>query len=61
MITDESDRSPLKSDLLGIRQTNIIATWQLFKNFLQYFHLLCWFEIQVCLLSDIKVFLKHHK
>jgi len=64
MVTDESDRIPLKSDLPGIHQTNSIAAWQLFKIFfffLQYFHLLCWLKIQVCLLLDIKVFLKHHR
>jgi len=33
MVTDESDRIPLKSDLPGIHQTNSIAAWQLFKIF----------------------------
>lgn len=41
--------------------SNIMAIWQLFKNFLQFFHPLCWLEIQVCLLGDSEVFLKHHK
>lgn len=63
MITDKSDRIPLKSDLPGIHQTNSIAAWQPLSLFffLQYFHLLCWWKIQVCLLLAIKVFLKPHR
>ena len=60
MILGESYRLPLQSDLSVIRQ----LSWQLgnfLRIFCSFFHLLCWLEIQVCLLGDIKVFLKHHK